>query len=380
MSTRGRVRVLHLISTLDTGGAEMNLCRLASSMDPDRFENHVVSMIRPGAVGRALESKGVPVSSLNMDKGRPDPRAALRLRFTTSLVRPDIVQCWMYHANLLGLALMKPAQTLWGIRCSDMDLSSYGPLYRFTVKAGARLSRLPRGIVVNSLAGREAHGRLGFCPREWIHIPNGFDTNVFRPVADARARVRAELGIPENSFVVGLVARLDPMKGLDTFFRAAGIFLRRHPTAHAVLAGRGLSGDDPRLAGLIEASHAARLHALGERSDIPDLLNAFDIASSSSLSEGLPNAVGEAMASGLPCAVTDAGDSAALVGEAGIVVPKADPSALCAAWERLHDAGRDRRRALGEKARERILEHYGLSAMVERYQSLYLSLTEDRGR
>jgi glycosyltransferase involved in cell wall biosynthesis len=375
-----RIKVLHLISTLDVGGAEVNLLRLASSMDRDAFENHVVCMTRPGAIGRSLETAGIPVSSLNMQKGRPDLRSVLRLRFMASLMRPDVIQCWMYHANLLGLAFMKPSRTLWNIRCSDMDLSAYGPLYRFTVKAGARLSGLPKAIVTNSLTGRDVHIRLGYSPRGWVLIPNGFDTEVFKPDAGARLQARAELGIPEGSLVVGIVARLDPMKDLETFFRAVDLQLTKSPSAHVVVAGRGLSPGEPFLNSLIRDEHAPRVHLLGERHDIPRVLSAFDIALSSSQSEGLPNAVGEAMSTGIPCVVTDAGDSAALVGDSGIVVPKGDPEALAAAWERLADAGEDYRKSLGEQARSRITGHYSLQAMVARYQSLYTSLTQDRAR
>ncbi|HNR50781.1 MAG TPA: glycosyltransferase, partial [Deltaproteobacteria bacterium] len=120
------------------------------------------------------------------------------------------------------------------------------------------------------------------------------------------------------------------------------------------------------------------IHLMGHRDDIPRVLNALDIASSSSISEGLPNAIGEAMATGVPCVVTDAGDSALLVGDTGIVVPKRDPEALCAAWQRLLDAGPDSRRAMGERARKRIMDHYSLQAMINRYEDLYRNLTSGR--
>jgi glycosyltransferase involved in cell wall biosynthesis len=125
--------------------------------------------------------------------------------------------------------------------------------------------------------------------------------------------------------------------------------------------------------------HAGHVHLLGEQRDVPRLLNAFDIAtSSSSYGEGLPNAIGEAMATGIPCVVTDAGDSALLVGDTGIVVPKRDPGALCAAWQWLLDAGSDFRRAMGERARKRIMEHYSLQVMIRRYETLYRNLTSGR--
>jgi glycosyltransferase involved in cell wall biosynthesis len=368
---------MHLISTLDVGGAERSLLRLVTSMDRSAFQNRVVSMTRPGTVGRSLEGAGVPVLSLNMAKGTPELRAIVRLWFMAALMKPDIIQCWMYHAHLLGLALMKPGRTLWNIRCSDMDLSRYGRVYRLTVKAGALLSRVPCVVVANSHAGRDVHERLGYRPKEWAVLPNGFDTGTFRPDPAARAQVREELGIPADAFVVGLVARLDPMKDHATFFRAADSFLASCPGAHFVLAGSGVDADNPLMKPLLPRNHGGRIHLLGERSDIARVNACLDAATSSSLSEGLPNAVGEAMATGVPCVVTDVGDSALLVGDTGIVVPKGDPEALSVGWKRLLDP--DLRRTLGDRSRKRIMDQYSLRTMVDRYEDLYRRVMENPG-
>lgn len=373
------MRVLHLISTLDIGGAEQNLMRLVTSMDKGSFTNEVVSMTGPGPIGRCLEDSGIPVHSLNMKKGLPELGGILKLRFRASLFKPDVVQCWMYHANLLGLALMKPSIILWNIRCSDMDLSSYGSVYRFTVASGARLSRIPFAIVSNSHAGREAHTGLGYRPKKWVIIPNGFDTEVFKPDREAGEKIRKELGIDRNAEVIGLIARFDPMKDHECFLEAANMLLDSDSRVHFILAGSGISPSTQGLLSLIsEKRHMSRIHLIGERSDIPHVLNALDIATSSSMSEGMPNTIGEAMASALPCTTTDAGDSALLVGDAGFVVPKRNPHMLCAAWQKLLDLGPDARRQIGERARKRIIDHYSLTSTVNRYEALYKSLVTGR--
>lgn len=191
--------------------------------------------------------------------------------------------------------------------------------------------------------------------------------------------MRKRLGIPETAPVIGLTNRYDLMKDHATFFRAASLLSGTDASAHFILAGRGVSEDNPALSSLLGmVPHVRHVHLLGERHDVPGLINAFDIAaSSSSYGEGLPNAIGEAMATAVPCVVTDVGDSAALVGDTGIVVPKKDPQALCAAWQSLLDAGPDFRRAMGKRARKRIMEHYSLAAMIRRYESLYQDLTAD---
>jgi len=374
-----RIRVLHLISTLDIGGAEMNLLRLVQGISK-RYESHVVSLTSIGPLGERIRELGTDVQALGMKKGLPDPRGVIRLARIVRRFNPHVIQSWMYHANLLGLITAYRIPLVWNIRCSDMDLRRYGRIYRWTVKAGALFSPLPDAVVVNSIAGKNFHGSLGYSPRTWTVIHNGFDTAVYRPDESSRRSVRKQLGIPDAAPVIGLMNRYDPMKDHATFFRAATLLSSMDATVHFILAGRGVSEENPALSSLMSMMpHAGHVHLLGEQRDVPRLLNAFDIAtSSSSYGEGLPNAIGEAMATGIPCVVTDAGDSALLVGDTGIVVPKRDPEALCAAWQRLLDAGPDSRRAMGERARKRIMDHYSLQAMINRYEDLYRNLTSGR--
>ncbi len=366
------IRVLHLISTLDMGGAEQNLFRLLISMPGETFIHQVSCMTAPGVMGRRMEQAGIPVHSLRMKKGSPELGGVLRLRFMAHLYRPDIIQCWMYHANLMGLTLMRPRRTLWNIRCSDMDLSAYGPVYRWTVRAGARLSSVPRAVVVNSHHGRDFHKDIGFHPRAWVVIPNGFDTDSFRPDPAARSALRATLGIPEETLVIGHVGRFDPMKDHATFFRAAREFMTLCPDVRFILAGRGMDRTNPDIMKLLpEETRAHQIHLLGERQDIEKVYPSFDIFTSSSRSEGFPNAVGEAMAAGVPCVATDAGDTGILMGDTGILVPRQSPEELCRAWQTLADMGPRARADLGTKARERIRACYSQELTTRQYADLY---------
>jgi len=373
------IEVLHLISTLDLGGAEQVLYRLLTGMDRSRFTNAAVSLTTRGYTGHMLGEKGICTYSLNMKKGVPDPRGLFGLARIINRCRPQIIQGWMYHANLMSLFFANKSRIIWNIRCSDMDIACYPPLYRFTVRAGAVFSRFPCGIIANSNAGEAYHASIGYRPKAWEIIPNGFDTAVFHPEKATGRNIRESLGIPFEAPVIGLVARFDPMKDHGTFLAAARSLLSSHPSAHFILAGAGASPENRYFQPLLaDEGRLSRFHLLDERRDIPHILNALDIATSSSISEGLPNAIGEAMATGVPCVVTDAGDSALLVGDTGIVVPKRDPEALCAAWQRLLDAGPDSRRAMGERARKRIMDHYSLQAMINRYEDLYRNLTSGR--
>ena len=371
------VKVLHLISTLDVGGAEQNLFRLVASMDRSFVASEVVCMTMPGPMGRRIEEAGITVHTLKMRKGSPEVGAVLKLRVMANLCRPDVVQCWMYHANLMGMTLLRPSRVLWNIRCSDMDLSHYGYFYRLTVQASARLSSMPAAIITNSHAGRSAHERIGYRPKRWITIPNGFDTDLFRPDEQARSSMRAKLGIPQDAFVIGLIGRLDPMKDHATFFRAAAVFLEDHPGTHFILAGRGVSLKNQAVTDLMQGlQERGMFHLLDERCDIPQILAALDMATSSSMSEGFPNAVGEAMACGLPCAATDAGDTGVLLGDTGILVKRQSPEHLCRAWGTIARMDPADRTAMGMKARERIMRHYTQEMTTETYEQVYLKIVE----
>ncbi|MBN2299359.1 MAG: glycosyltransferase, partial [Deltaproteobacteria bacterium] len=373
-----RLSVLHLISTLDVGGAEQNLLRLTSSMDNTCFLSMVVSMTDIGPVGEELRKQDITVHSLNMKKGLPDPRGIYHLKRLVSLYQPDIIQCWMYHANLFGLLFSHKRHLIWNIRCSDMDLSRYGLIYKYTVKAGAIFSRIPDVVIANSFAGKEFHEGLGYSSRKWEVIPNGFDTDLFKFDKDSGNNIRLESGIPLDAPVIGLIARLDPMKDHETFFKAAELFLKIYPEAHLVLAGRDVENNNPLIMACLQGtSQPDHFHMLGQRRDIPQILSALDIASSSSSwGEGLPNTIGEAMATSIPCVVTDVGDSRVLVGDTGYVVPKNNPQALSTAWTRLIDSGHKNLRALGEKARERIRQHYSLHSTTKKYEALYSGLIQ----
>jgi glycosyltransferase involved in cell wall biosynthesis len=375
------IRVLHLISSLAAGGAQTMLANLLTQMDRQRFQNQVVSLIEIGAVGAQLRATGFPVYSLGMRRGQPSPTGLLRFVRLLRQERPAILQTWLYHADLLGLIAGRLAgtpHTLWNLRAAYMDMRQYRRLSGWTLRACAMLSAWPSAAIVNSEAGRAFHAQLGYRPRRWVLIPNGFDTETLKPDAAARLEVRQELGLGPEAMLIGLVARFDPMKDHATFVRATDQLARKAPDVHFVLVGEGVTVDNPALSALIaQAQLVGRAHLLGRRSDIPWLTAALDIATCSSYGEGFPNAVGEAMACGVPCVVTDVGDAARIVGETGIVVPPKDPVALAEGWRKLIALGMDGRGQLGQAARLRIQQHYSLTGVVRQYEDLYESVTEE---
>jgi glycosyltransferase involved in cell wall biosynthesis len=371
------ITILHLITGLEVGGAERMLAHIASCSDRHRFRSVVVSMTGPGRMGPLIEAEGITVRSLGLRRGAPDPRGILRLLRTLREFRPDILQTWLYHADLLGVIAKQLGPTtrlVWNVRCTEMEGTA--GLTRLL----AWCSAIPDAVIVNSHAGQRYHETLGYRPLCWALIPNGFDTQRFRPDAETRRRVRTELSIPEGAIALLLPARYDPMKDHGNFLSAAKRLADRQPDAQFALAGAGIEPGNCALAEAI-ATHGLgdQIRLLGERPDMEAIYPAFDIVTlSSAFGEGFPNVLGEAMACGVPCVATDVGDAAAIIGECGIAVRPREPEALAAGWERLIVIGAEGCAALGAKARARVVENYGIANVVSLFAALYEDLAKSR--
>lgn len=374
--------VMHVITSLDVGGAETMLAQLVSRDSAGSISHRVVSLKRGGALRAGLDEKGIPVRGLDVRGNVGALGGLLRLAGLIKTTRPAVVHSWLYHADLLAtlaLALSgrrKATRLVWGIRCSDMDVRRYARSTRYTLKLLRFLSSRTDLVLCNSEAGRAAHERLGYRPPRWRVVPNGLDLERFRPLSDERAAIRADLGLSDENFVVGMCARVDPMKDHENFVKASAIFAEAAPEARFVLIGAGTDEPGAALDRAIAASGiGSRFVRLGPRRDICRLHAVLDIATlSSAFGEGFPNVLAEAMACGVPCVTTDVGDSAAIVGDSGLVVPPRNPAKLAAAWERLRSEGNDSRAARGAAARQRVADRYALAAMIEAYRALYAEL------
>ena len=375
------MRIVHVITGLSLGGAEMALYRLLSAMDRERFHPAVVSLSGDGPVGARIKGLAIPVHAIGLRPGISMAAAVWRLARTLGRLRADLVQGWQYHGSLAAqfaqLALGLRAPVLWNIRHCVYDLAAEKRLTAAVVKLGARFSHRADRVIYVAQASALQHEALGYRADKRVILPNGFDTGRFAPCDDARIRLRHDLGLAPSTVLIGSIARYHPMKDHANFLRAASECARAHPDTHFVLAGDRVDPSNVALTGLVGSlGLAIRAHLLGRRDDAHRVLAGQDIATSASYSEAFPNVIGEAMACGVPCVATDVGDSARVVGETGRTVPARQPRALARAWADLIDMGRDGRVALGLAARCRIVEHYGLPSVVARYERLY----DDLGR
>jgi glycosyltransferase involved in cell wall biosynthesis len=376
-NTNRPIRITHIITNLHTGGAEMMLYKVLSQLNRDAFQTDVISMMSAGTLGEKISKLGVRVRLLNMRRGVPDLRALWRLVRLLKDDPPDLIQTWMYHANLMGGIAAKLAGNMplvWGIHHSNFDPHKSKRRTVWTMKAGALLSgRLPDRIICCGETPKRVHIESGYDAKKTTVIPNGFDVARFHPDPMARLSVRQELRIPAHAPLIGLIARFHPKKDHRTFVAAAGLLHQARPDAHFVLCGEGVRGQNQELVGWIQqAGIGARCQLLGVREDMPRLMAALDVAtSSSSYGEGFPIVLGEAMACGVPCVVTDVGDSALIVGLTGRVVTVQQPASLAEAWGELLSLSQEQRTRLGQEARYRIERNFSLPMIVRKYENLY---------
>jgi glycosyltransferase involved in cell wall biosynthesis len=369
VSARPR-KILHVITDLNVGGAETMLTRIATARPGVADETFVASLIPSGFYADRLRAAGVTVSEFDFRTPWGALSGLVRLARMIARVRPDIVQGWMYHGDLAALLALKMSRVraplAWGIRCSELDLRQYGVVLRGVIKACAALSAMPDLVTANSVAGMEAHRALGYRPRRAEIVANGIDVDRYKPDATARSAVRNELAIADDVILLAHVARRDPMKDHEGFLAT----MAELPDIQALAIGVGTE-DLPR---------AANVHRLGRRVDVPRLLAAADVVvSSSAFGEGFSNVLAEGMACGLPAVATDVGDARLILGDTGLVVTPRDPRKLAGAVDTLARESRAARVARGQRARERIVDHFSLERAIGRFAEVYEVVLKEPG-
>lgn len=376
------MRVLHLITTLSVGGAEQMLVKLLRALDQRAFEPTVVTLVDEGPLIEVIRSMGIRVETLGLQRGAISVRGLARLTRIISHTKPDLIQSWMYHANLAA-SLARPwtprkTPIIWNIRQSLYELSRERLLTRAVVHSGKYFAPHVDAIINNAHSSQQQHAAIGYRNARNVVIPNGFEIDRFRPDPTARVSVRREIGIPEDAVVIGMAARMHPLKDHANFLRASKTALLADPRLHFVLVGRDT---DTHALVLDAASNGlrGRLHLLGERADMPRVLNAFDVLVSASRGEGCPNVVGEAMSCGVRVVGTNVGDTANVIGNCGEVVAPENSTLLADAM--LSVAGQPS--AIGftmsDAARERIRTHYSIETIAKQYTDLWEGAIAQRG-
>ena len=373
------MKILHVITTLAQGGAEAVLFRLIVASTP-ALEHVVVSLRSEAYYAPKLRAAGIEVHTLNMPRGRLTLSALLKLRRLIIGAHPDVVQTWMYHADLVGglIARWAGVPVVWGVRNSNLDTNSSSVSARIVARVCGLISGwLPEAIICCSAKAACIHQVIGYCAEKFAIIPNGVDITRFAPDAAVRMRTRMAWGIQPDQRLLGMVARWDPQKDHDTLLHALTHLTNRGVIFRFVLVGTGMSQDNAELCGNIDRLGLRdRMILAGPHEDIPAVMNAIDLhVLSSAYGEAFPSVVAEAMACGTLSVVTDVGDSAQIVGATGWVVPPKDAEALAQGiQDALISLDASGREVLGQVTRTRAQERFGLKKMVDAYVALWKSV------
>ena len=369
------LNVLHVITGLTEGGAESSLYQLCQN---DRHNVHrVVCLMDAGQYGPRFDAAGIEVVYLNMPRGRVTFAGLWRLWRTLRELRPDVVQTWMYHANLVGGVMARLAgikAICWGIHHSDLRPGGTGRSTIWVAKACGALSRVvPSRIVSCSQHAAEVHCRLRYSAMKFVVVPNGYNLTLLTPDAEARTRVRHEWGVDADMPLFGMVARFNPQKDHANLIAALAQLKGLGWDFRCALVGGEVDTDNDELVRLLE-DHGVRDRVLlvGLRSDIPAVMNALDVlVLPSRFGEAFPNVLSEAMACGTPCVSTDVGDAAFIVGDTGWIVPPGDPRALAdqlamVLGERADSAAWQARK---RRAHQRVADAFSVQRMIDGYSA-----------
>ncbi len=367
-----------IITNLDAGGAEAMLLKLLQHIDRKNFTPTVVSLVGLGVIGPKIVNLGIPVYALGMKPGGiPNPFVILRLTALLHKLKPDIVHTWMYHADLIGGISARLAgcqQVVWGIRHCNLSKSENKLSTLLVVKVCSVLSSwLPKYILSCSYRAKDVHASVGYSSEKMHVIPNGFDLSRFIPDLTARSSVREELGLPVEAQLVGLIARFDSQKNHMGFIEAAAVLQSQLPKTHFLLVGTDINQENTELTAAINEKGLQKcMHLLGRRDDIPRLMASLDVLASSSHGEAFPNVLGEALSCGVPCVVTDVGDSLEIVGGAGRVVSAGDMKGLASGLLEILSLDTITKAELSKMARGRVLQNYEIKHITNLYEEFYL--------
>lgn len=373
------MKICHIISGLNTGGAELILYNLLSTNNLQHFDHTVVSLKDEGTVAEYIKKLNVPVFCLGMSPGRPTLKGGRDLIKLIRNLKPDIIQGWMYEGNfaafIVWIMSLHKSKMLWNIRFSLHEFNKLEWSRRMLIRLESLLSPFPLHILYNSKVSMDQHEKRGFSSKRSVFLPNGINCDRFKPNSGARLKLRSLLKLNLDTFLIGRIARYHPMKDYKNLVLAAEKIMSQFPHVHFILAGRGVIQSNAGLMSKIrDTGFPEKFHIMGDRNDISEIMAGLDVHVSSSCSESFPNVVGEAMACGVPSVVTDVGDSHEIVGETGLVVPPKNPTALAHAMESLIKMDMTDRIKMGKAARERIVSCYSLALAAKQYEQFYRDL------
>ncbi len=371
------IKIAHISTGLETGGAEVQLTRLIESLDKNKFEMIVISLDKETYLADKIRDElKIPVYSLGLKQNPLNIRKAYSI---LKAFNPDVIHGTMYEGGVIGTLfnkfLPKKPAVIWTVH-EPLEHYDKEPLRkRIQLRLWGLISNKPDCMMYVSNLNKEQHVAWGFDNSKALVIPNGVETARCFPNKPKGMEVRKSLDIPEDAFVIGKIARFHRQKNHIGFLHSAALLNKIHPDVHYMLVGTNIDNNNVELTSLVkELSLEDRVHMLGNRQDIPDVVNAFNLATLTSFGEAFPLTLGEAMVSEVPCVATDVGDNDYIIGDTGIITPVNDDKAMASAWKKMVEMDADAFKQLGKAARQRTLDNFTLEQQVRQHDDLYSTL------
>lgn len=373
------MRILHIIVGLGIGGAELMLKRLVDSAREDLSYNQtVVSLTSIGEVGSQLQKDGIIVHSIGMRSALTLPGAMWRLVRLIRNENPDVIQTWMYHADLIGGIAARIAgkyPVIWCIRSTAIPQGVLSYTFWLVRLCGLISRIIPSKIICCANTAKSAHLKLLYPEKKIKVIPNGYDFKPFVEKIYSAQELRLKLNIKENEIVIGVVGRFDPLKDFYNFISSAAIIANQRNDVRFLMVGRGNEWSNPTLRHWIEDAGLTDIFRLvGQQTDVPYYLSAMNIFCLSSVQEAFPNVVVEAMAMELPCVVTHAGDAADILCDERFIVPVNNSKALAGSLLKICELGSHDRQIIGKSNAERVRNKYNINKISKDYFETYISV------
>lgn len=364
------MKILHLIFSLDYGGAEAMLVKLLN--ENDEQDQRILTIINTTPLRENLRHNN-KVYSLFDDNYFNVFKALYRLVSLFREFSPDVVQCWMFHSELIGLFIKlfnRKIKLFWNVRNSTSEwliLKRRNRLIFNLLKYGSK--RVDK-IFVNSKVEINELGKLGYPKEKLTYIPNGFNTEII--LTDkliARNNIIKRFNLHEDAILLVMVARYHPQKDHKNLITAFSMLFLEEPNTHLVLIGNGF--DKEFLNNIDQNNLTSCIHFYGVTNNIYEVLPGFDIGVLSSYTEAFPNVIGEYMMASLTVIATDVSDVKEIIGENGFIVPIRDPESLYKELIKVVRMSKVERELIGEKAYRRIVENYPIKGIYEKYISYY---------
>lgn len=374
------MKILHVITGLNVGGAELMLCSLTKNLREAGVDQRVISLLGEGPLSSVINGNGIDCIHLNLSRGRPGVRKLRALAEQIVDYKPTLIHSWMYHACAYSSSALILAGAnmpiLWGIHHAHLGLAhnSFSTLVAAGV-CGLLSFDEHVHIAYCAEASKKNHQERGYCNRRSIFIPNGYDPSALYRDSAAGQAIRHRFGIPLTATVIGMAGRYDPIKDHATFLEAAKMLQQAGAEVCFFLFGEGIDDANIELMKTIERCEITSSVVLaGRQDDMKAVYSALDFLVSSSRGEAFPNVICEAMLCEVPCIATDVGDCRRIIGKSGYIVPAGASQALGQCMLSAVNLPRPVRQLLGARARARIASTYSAATFLSRHITAYSRL------